>query len=148
MCDGCISLLKRRSGLKSTNTLRTAITRDLILGVSAHFTCSFPSLFKNKALCRFLVQYQYPSGLTSGISSCLYKTGACHAPVNITKEKFTSGNSLALHVYPDIPVWLFAFHPLSGPSYIGKIIVASLSNPSYPSIPFLISGCTSSISSR
>lgn len=44
LCDGCISLLKRRSGLEATNILRTAITYELVLGVSAHFTCSFPSL--------------------------------------------------------------------------------------------------------
>ena len=48
LCDGCISLLKRRSGLEATNTLRTAITHDLILGVSAHFACSFPRLLRTR----------------------------------------------------------------------------------------------------
>lgn len=48
LCDGCISLLKRRSGLEATSTLRTAITCELILGVSAHFTCSFPSLLRTR----------------------------------------------------------------------------------------------------
>ena len=48
LCDGCISLLKRRSGLDATSTLRTAITCELILGVSALFTCSFPSLLRTR----------------------------------------------------------------------------------------------------
>lgn len=48
LCDGCISLLKRRSGLEATDTLRATITHRLILGVSAHFTCSFPSLLRTR----------------------------------------------------------------------------------------------------
>lgn len=48
LCDGCISLLKRRSGLETATTLRNTITRKLILDVSAHFICSFPSLLKTR----------------------------------------------------------------------------------------------------
>lgn len=78
LCDGCISLLKRRSGLEATDILRTAITRGIILGVPAHFTCSFPSLLSTRYFADSLIH-----------TSTLATSHSVFSLVNITQGRAT-----------------------------------------------------------